>query len=82
MNILFFFLFILTASILMALFEIQVEGKNGWAADLPTWRSNNKWLYKFMGNRPVTGYQFIFMPREFWIYIPLGVVLYILSLQG
>jgi len=33
-----FFIFVLIASLLVALAEIQIEGKSGWAKNLPTWR--------------------------------------------
>ena len=33
-----FFIFILIASLLLALAEIQIEGEFGWAKKLPTWR--------------------------------------------
>ena len=41
-------------ALVLAILEVQVEGANGWAADLPTWRPNpNKWyskLYKKVHN--------------------------------
>ncbi len=44
----------------MALFEIQVEGANGWAANLPTWKVNiHLPLLGFWWNsrgKPLTGY--------------------------
>jgi len=37
--------------------EIQIEGANGWAAGLPTWRVENHWLLDiFWGGRAMTGY--------------------------
>lgn len=37
--------------------EIQIEGKDGWAAGLPTWRIEKHWLLDFFwGGRPMTGY--------------------------
>jgi hypothetical protein len=39
------------AALALALLEIQIEGPNGWAASLPTWR----WKPAFL-HRPVTGY--------------------------
>lgn len=46
---------------LLALFfaevEIQIEGGDGWAASLPTWRVEKHWLLDiFWGGRPMTGY--------------------------
>ncbi len=58
-HILFVGFLLLTAS-LFALLEIQIEGKDGWAAKLPTWRKpvNNKGLLGFLAdpNQPQTGY--------------------------
>jgi hypothetical protein len=46
--------------ILMALIEIEIEGPNGWAVELPTWRRFN-WISRFVfGGRPATGYH-VFM---------------------
>ena len=47
--------------ILLGLFfaqtEIQIEGANGWAANLPTWRIEHHWLLDlFWGGRAMTGY--------------------------
>ena len=46
----------------MALFEIQIEGSYGWAAQLPTWRVNiHLPLLGFWWNsraKPLTGYHF------------------------
>jgi hypothetical protein len=37
--------------------EIQIEGRAGWAANLPTWRIEHHWLLDiFWGGRPMTGY--------------------------
>lgn len=54
-------IYIFIMALVLAILEVQVEGANGWAADLPTWRPNpNKWyskLYKkFMNNKDMTGY--------------------------
>lgn len=53
------YLFIL--AIVLAILEIQIEGPNGWAQNLPTWRpKNNNWYIKFyrqmMSGREPTGY--------------------------
>lgn len=40
-----------------AMVEIQIEGAQGWAAGLPTWRIEQHWLLEwFWGGRPMTGY--------------------------
>ena len=37
--------------------EIHIEGKHGWAGDLPTWRIEKHWLLDiFWGGRSLTGY--------------------------
>ena len=47
-GIILFFGFIILVSILLAKVEIQMEGKDGYAKNLPvTWRTNNKWLRLF-----------------------------------
>lgn len=51
MNIFIFLLFAVACAILFALLEIQIEGQNGWASKLPTWRINFGQTY-----RPLTGY--------------------------
>ncbi|MFN0117363.1 MAG: hypothetical protein ACKVQC_03595 [Elusimicrobiota bacterium] len=52
-----YILFIFFASFVWAKMEIEIEGKDGWAANLPTWRVEKHplldWLY---GGRPLTGY--------------------------
>lgn len=54
-----FYIFIMAA--VLAIIEIQIEGKDGWAKNLPTWRPDKKsrfskfysWL---MSGKEVTGY--------------------------
>jgi hypothetical protein len=41
---------------LFAKVEIEIEGGDGWAAKLPTWRLQNKLTDIFYGGRPLTGY--------------------------
>lgn len=40
----------------LAYLEVQIEGPNGWAAKLPTWRSTKPWLLRLNSGKPVTGY--------------------------
>jgi hypothetical protein len=40
---------------LFALLEIQIEGRHGWAQNLPTWRIENKWV-RAVYRKPLTGY--------------------------
>jgi hypothetical protein len=49
-----FYLFLIC--FFLANLEIQIEGPNGWAAKLPTWRvTDPNWTWIF-GGRPITGY--------------------------
>lgn len=42
-------------AVVLAMVEIQIEGKDGWAANLPTWRWGPDWFLRW-SSRPVTGY--------------------------
>jgi hypothetical protein len=45
------------AAFLWAKFEVEIEGKDGWAKRLPTWRLKKHFLLKvFLGGRPLTGF--------------------------
>ena len=48
--------FLVCLSVVLALWEIQIEGKDGWAANLPAWRKETGLLVRLAGGRPVTGY--------------------------
>ncbi|MFA5107569.1 MAG: hypothetical protein WC497_04555 [Patescibacteria group bacterium] len=43
-------------ALILAYLEVQIEGNNGWAAKLPTWRVTKGWIVRFSAGRPVTGY--------------------------
>jgi hypothetical protein len=47
--------FLALAALVFALLEIQIEGRHGWAQNLPTWRVDNKWTRAF-NRKPLTGY--------------------------
>jgi len=50
-------LWVVLASALFAQVEIQIEGANGWASALPTWRIKDAHFLKtFFGGREITGY--------------------------
>ncbi|WP_266157102.1 hypothetical protein [Dyella silvatica] len=53
--------------------EIQIEGRAGWAANLPTWRIEHHWLLDiFWGGRPMTGYHaWIFPCVALFFHFPL-----------
>ena len=53
-----FALFLFATSAIFASLEIQIEGANGWASGLPTWRVHNGWTRLLLGSRPLTGYHF------------------------
>lgn len=49
-------IFIIFLAFILALWEIQIEGKDGWAAKIPAWRIEKGWVMKLTGGRPLTGY--------------------------
>ena len=51
-----FFTGLLLASVFLALCEIQLEGRHGWAGNLPTWKIDNRWTRLLYSKRPLTGY--------------------------
>lgn len=51
-----FFGLLIVTSVLFALLEIQIEGANGWARGLPTWRFRNRFTDRLLGARVITGY--------------------------
>ena len=51
-----YFVMLVVLAVGLALWEIQIEGKDGWADKLPCWRLENKWVVKIMGGHPLTGY--------------------------
>lgn len=55
-NAVVFGLFLWTLCFLLALLEVQIEGANGWAAQLPTWRSFDPRITWIFGGKPITGY--------------------------
>lgn len=56
MSHLIFFVNLAVVAALFALVEIHIEGANGWAANLPTWKIQNRWTRLFLGVKPLTGY--------------------------
>lgn len=85
-NQILFFVILFLAAVIFALAEIQIEGKHGWAAKLPTWRYTINTRLTFF-NREITGYHtFIFalvflLPHFAFVLTPwtLGGELYILA---
>ncbi|HIH52266.1 hypothetical protein J4412_01570 [Candidatus Pacearchaeota archaeon] len=59
MEIIFQAIFVFVLSLVFAFWEIEIEGKNGWAKKLPTWyrKSNfSKIFYNISSKKPLTGY--------------------------
>ena len=52
------FIFCVIASLVVAKLEINIEGSEGWAKNLPTWRIKNRLTRLFVGNQYFTGYHF------------------------
>ena len=52
-------------------FEIQVEGGQGWATGLPTWRIEHHWVLDIIwGGRALTGY-------HFWVFSFMALVFHL-----
>jgi hypothetical protein len=58
MSVVLFAIGVIASATVFALLEIQIEGANGWAERLPTWRIHNRFTRLFYGGRPLTGYHF------------------------
>jgi hypothetical protein len=64
--------FMLFMAVVLALWEIQIEGKDGWAANSPGWRIEKGWPMRLTGGLPLTGYH-VFMAAFIFaiIHLPL-----------
>lgn len=65
MDVFFSAIYIFILALTLALMEIQIEGKNGWARELPTWRADPHSLVfrifaKIMPGKDLTGYHMLF----------------------
>jgi len=74
MSLAIFLLTLAGSATVFALAEIQIEGPNGWAANLPTWRVQNRWTRLLYSSKPLTGYHlytqlFIFSA----VHLPFGL---------
>jgi hypothetical protein len=47
---------LLLTALVAALLEVQIEGEDGWASGLPTWRFKAPWAAALLGSRVITGY--------------------------
>ncbi len=57
-------IFIFIAALIFALWEIEIEGKNGWAGKLPTWYKKSgfsKVFSNIAAKRPLSGYHMMMM---------------------
>lgn len=83
MDHLWFALYLIFVSAAFALLEVQIEGRQGWARGLPTWRIENRITRALLGNRPVTGYHFYIHVFIFSIsQLPFALQLAPLSLKA
>ena len=63
--------FVLVLGFFFAKVEIQIEGSDGWAANLPTWRIEQHWLLTlFWGGRAMTGY-------HAWVFSFIGLIFHL-----
>ncbi len=51
-----YFIYVAIIALVYALLEIQIEGKDGWAKNLPTWRKKLFVLSSLIDNQPFSGY--------------------------
>jgi hypothetical protein len=78
-----FFTSLFACAALLALVEIQVEGTEGWAAKLPTWRVDNRFTRLLMAGKPLTGYHaFLILFVLAMTHLPFGMGLAAWSLRG
>ena len=57
-------IFVFTAALVFALLEIEIEGKDGWARNLPTWYKKSgisKIFSKLSSGKPLTGYHLLML---------------------
>lgn len=61
--------YVVAIALILAILEIQIEGKHGWAEKLPCWQRKDGWFVKIiLGGRPLTGYHlaiFLFLMAVF-----------------
>ena len=74
MQHLWFAAFVAAAAAFFALLEIQIEGEEGWAAALPTWKVENRWTRWFFSSRPMTGYHlYVHLFILVLVHLPYGL---------
>ena len=78
-----FLAFMVLMALILALWEIQMEGKDGWAAKMPCWRINKGWLVRLTGGRPITGYHvFMTLFLVAMVHLPIFFVSWSWRLEG
>ncbi|MEK7189462.1 MAG: hypothetical protein AAB666_00585 [Patescibacteria group bacterium] len=78
MLIFLFCLYTVAVAAVFALLEIQIEGPDGWAAKLPTWKHVG-WLQKKFGSKKhLTGYHFYL---NIFIFLILQIVFFFIPLS-
>lgn len=71
MRLVFYFIYTILVALALAAWEIQIEGKDGWAAKLPCWRKNEGTLVKIFG-LPITGYHvFLVINLLLLVHLPI-----------
>lgn len=55
-----FGVWLLLSAFVMAKLEVHIEGADGWAKNLPTWRLDNRVIRTILGGRVLTGYHLYF----------------------
>jgi hypothetical protein len=66
-------IFIFLIALIFALFEIEIEGKHGWAQNNPTWKKQIKIISYLTGNKPLTGYH-LFMLIFIFLMFHIGFI--------
>jgi hypothetical protein len=61
-------IFAILGAFIVAKLEINIEGKDGWAKNLPTWKVKNSYTKLFLGEVPLTGY-------HFWLFLTVLTLL-------
>jgi len=70
-----FTLYLFVICLVLALLEIQIEGADGWASALPTWRIQPKWLLRLTSGKAITGYHIgLNSLLLLWLHLPFWFV--------
>jgi hypothetical protein len=70
-------------AVTLAALELQIEGPNGWAAALPTWRFGPPWLRTILNGKVLTGYHtFLWATLLVFFHLPLIIVGWSLALEA